>query len=185
MLFLTLSHLLTDRNAFVRGKMLPGQHFKRGQRAALRRSLLCAHDQSTELRTVWTGRISRQTPTLRHGEHMKHVWVLDFTLPHLTSTAMQRRCQSKNAAKPQRGANCQIHWSIRTLRDSVRRQTRWTDTQPYEDYEDGPCQGSRLNTSTLVELILALHLPQFYTLTLICCWSGWKINLYIYIVIIT
>lgn len=115
----------------------------------------------------------------------KHVWLLDFTLPHLTSTAMQRRCQSKNAAKPQRGANCQIHRSIRTLRDSVRRQTRWTDTQPYEDYEDGPCQGSRLNTSTLVELILALHLSQFYTLTLICCWSGWKINLYTYIVIIT
>lgn len=67
--------IMTDRNAFVCGKVLPGQHIKRGQRAALRRSLLRSHDPSAELCAARAGRISGPPPTLRHGEHW-NPWII-------------------------------------------------------------------------------------------------------------
>lgn len=67
--------IMTDRNAFVCGKVLPGQHIKRGQRAALRRSVLGPHDPSAELCAAWAGRISGPPPTLRHGEHW-NPWII-------------------------------------------------------------------------------------------------------------
>lgn len=88
---------MTDRNAFVCRKVLPGQHIKRGQRAALRRSLLGPHDPSAELRAARTGRISGAPPTLRHGEHFENQGLLldlDFLCVNdeyvFCRTAMQR-----------------------------------------------------------------------------------------------